>query len=58
MWKCFSLASFSVLVNGVPKGHFGCSRGLRQGDLLSSLCISSSHRFSEFYWEGREGGYD
>lgn len=29
IWKCFSLASFSVLLNGVPKGHFGCSRGIR-----------------------------
>lgn len=29
MRRCFSLASFSVLINGVPKGHFRCSRGLR-----------------------------
>lgn len=35
--KCINLVSFSVLVNGVPKGHFGCSRGLRQGDLVAGL---------------------
>lgn len=28
-WKCFSLALLSVLINGIPKGHLGCSRGLR-----------------------------
>lgn len=37
IWKCIILASFSVMVNGVPKGHFGCIRGLHQGDPLSPL---------------------
>lgn len=37
IWKCVSLTSFSVLVNGVSFGNFGCSKGLHQGDPLSLL---------------------
>ena len=35
MWRCISIAKFSVLVNGVPTGFFSSTKGLRQGDPLS-----------------------
>lgn len=37
IWRCISLTSYSILLNGIPKGYFGCSRGIRQGDLISLL---------------------
>ncbi|KAL5566826.1 hypothetical protein UlMin_029990 [Ulmus minor] len=35
MRGCISLANFSIMINGKPRGRFGASRGLRQGDPLS-----------------------
>ena len=33
--QCIRTARFSVLINGVPSGFFGSSRGVHQGDPLS-----------------------
>lgn len=35
--KCVGLATFSVLLNGVSAGYFGCSYSIRQGDPISPL---------------------
>ena len=36
MMKCVTSITYSVKINGKPRGHIILSRGLRQGDLLSS----------------------
>ena len=36
---CISSANFSVVINGRPRGHFGASRRIRQGDPLSPFLL-------------------
>ena len=40
---CIRTVSYSVLINGEPKGMVYPSRGIRQGDSLSLLCMEGLH---------------
>ena len=43
--EIFSYARISVMMNGVPKGYFKCSRGVRQGDSLSPILFCLAEDF-------------
>ena len=58
IWWCISTAKFFVLVNGVPAGFFSNSKGLRQGDPLSSyLFILGMEVLSALIRRATDGGF-
>ena len=59
--KCVTTVSYSVKINGKPKGHIVPSRGIRQGDRLSPylflLCAEGLSALTKKEVEnGRLGG--
>ena len=58
MWWCISIAKFSVMVNGTPAGFFSSSKGLWQGDPLSSyLFVMGMEVLSILIRRAMEGGF-
>ena len=55
---CCSTATFSILINGSPAGFFRSSRGLRQGDPLSSyLFLFAMEALSQLLSSVRNEGF-
>ena len=58
IWWCRSTTNFSILVKGVPVGFLPSSKGLRQGDLLSSYpFVMGMEVLSTLIWRATDGGY-
>ena len=58
IWRCISIARFSVLVNEVLAGFFPSTKGLRQGDLLSPyLFVMGMEILSALIRRVVEGGF-
>ena len=58
MWRCISIAKFSVLVNGVLTRFFPSTKGLRQGDPLSPfLFVMGMEVLSALIRRVVEGGF-
>ena len=53
--ELFSTARLSISINGQPKGYFGCSRGVQQGDPLSLLLFLFIGGFLEQVYFGLRG---
>ena len=52
---CIHSTKFFILINGTPKGYFGASNGLKQGDPLCPLLfISVTHILNRMLYLGKE----